>query len=355
MSTLVMNVETFPFALGAGKCKHPHVVKRIQQLTEDIPVVIDATKLKPFGHQVSGHAVLYKLDGGKIIKPSNAHEVEVYKALQKHHSLLPFVAGFYGTTTPPPDLSLKTTTRTQAKMQEDTRRENIFIIMEDLTHKYKYPCLMDIKLGQILYEPDAPLEKKLREDRKAHETTTHEFGVRVDGIRVYKPRSAEFTVRKQDYGWKHSVEDNLRLFLDNGDVIRTDLIPHFVAKLEKLFKVVFKHTKSFNFLQSSLLLIYEGDVSRSPPSSPQINTAARVSEGAVAGEENVAAAVEGVEFDDDWCPVDVRLIDFDHTHTTCCKFGDHEEEDVGDCGCTVGIKSLMNSFSTLAQDKSHNI
>jgi len=242
-------------------------------------------------------------------------------------------------------------------MQEDARRDKIFIIMEDLTHKYKYPCLMDIKLGQILYEPDAPLEKKLREARKAQETTTHEFGVRVDGIRVYKPLSAEFLVRKQDYGWKHSVEDNLRLFLDNGDNVRTDLIPYFVAKLEKLFKVLFKHSKSFNFLQSSLLLIYEGDVSRSsPPSSPQINTAARISEGAVAGEEDLAAAVESVTFDDDWCPVDVRLIDFDHTHTTCCKFGDHEEEeDVGDCGCTVGIKSLLNSFNTMAQDKSHNI
>ncbi|TYJ52526.1 hypothetical protein B9479_006886, partial [Cryptococcus floricola] len=40
---------------------------------------------------------------------------------------------------------------------------------------------MDAKLGTVLFGPDASEEKRKRMDKQAHETTTHETGLRLTG------------------------------------------------------------------------------------------------------------------------------------------------------------------------------
>lgn len=54
--------------------------------------------------------------------------------------------------------------------------------MEDLTNRYKYPCVMDIKVGKVTYDPNAPRAKRLSEAMKYPEQEV--LGFRLTGYRV---------------------------------------------------------------------------------------------------------------------------------------------------------------------------
>lgn len=46
------------------------------------------------------------------------------------------------------------------------------------------PCILDVKLGTVLYDQDAPPEKQARMIKVAHNTTSGETGVRFTGFQV---------------------------------------------------------------------------------------------------------------------------------------------------------------------------
>ena len=47
------------------------------------------------------------------------------------------------------------------------------------------PCILDVKLGTVLYDDDTPPEKKARMIMAARNTTSEETGVRLTGFKVY--------------------------------------------------------------------------------------------------------------------------------------------------------------------------
>ncbi|VDN18853.1 unnamed protein product [Gongylonema pulchrum] len=65
------------------------------------------------------------------------------------------------------------------------------LVLEDLASRYKYPCIMDIKVGKVTYDPQATQEKRLSEAVKYPEQTT--LGFRLTGYRnVYRELSVEW-------------------------------------------------------------------------------------------------------------------------------------------------------------------
>lgn len=57
------------------------------------------------------------------------------------------------------------------------------IVMEDLAHTYISPCIMDIKMGKVTYDPNATEAKKHSEAIKYPEQ--EKLGFRLLGYRVY--------------------------------------------------------------------------------------------------------------------------------------------------------------------------
>lgn len=57
-----------------------------------------------------------------------------------------------------------------------------FLELEDITYPYKKPCIMDIKIGQVTFDPDAEESKKLKESIKC--PSQKELGFRILGYRV---------------------------------------------------------------------------------------------------------------------------------------------------------------------------
>ena len=58
------------------------------------------------------------------------------------------------------------------------------IVLENLSHPFSKPNILDIKLGTVLYDESASEEKRARMIKTAKETTSFETGVRLTGFQV---------------------------------------------------------------------------------------------------------------------------------------------------------------------------
>ena len=58
------------------------------------------------------------------------------------------------------------------------------LVLENLSHRFLKPNILDIKLGTVLYDEDASEEKKARMDKTAKQTTSSETGIRLTGFQV---------------------------------------------------------------------------------------------------------------------------------------------------------------------------
>lgn len=58
------------------------------------------------------------------------------------------------------------------------------IVLENISHLYTRPSILDVKLGTILHDADATPEKKSRMEAQAAKYTAKEMGMRLTGFRV---------------------------------------------------------------------------------------------------------------------------------------------------------------------------
>ena len=58
------------------------------------------------------------------------------------------------------------------------------VVLENLSHLYTHPSIMDVKLGTVLAGPDATPEKQARMEAQAKGSTSWEMGIRLTGCQV---------------------------------------------------------------------------------------------------------------------------------------------------------------------------
>lgn len=136
--------------------------------------------------------------------------------------------------------------------------------MEDLTIDISQPCVIDFKMGTKTYWYGASEEKiKCELAKGPHQ---HEIGFRISGMRCYQSETNSFdmiTDRKVVMALPPSeIPNALRKFLTNGSTVRTDVIPSIIDEISKLKKVFEDENNRLKFFCSSLLIIYEGDMTK---------------------------------------------------------------------------------------------
>ena len=271
---------------------------------------INEADLSQLSTQASGHAIIYRLPDGKILKRSNMNEIEAYQRLQFHLSILPYIPKFYGYTELA--LDLKTTTRTN--VADAPGKQIPFVILEDLTCDFSSPALMDIKLGRGTYDLQASAAKIKSQDARAQRTTTKKWGARVDGISCFRFATQENIQLKHEC-WEYSLLHSLCIYFGTGvgGEVHREICQALLRQLEALQQVLIKHSRTMNFLQSSLFFVYEADPSAPPRAK-------------------------------------ISLIDFDHAHLFPFENPDSPaEEAYKDHGCSFGISSLMTFISQLVE------
>lgn len=150
---------------------------------------------------------------------------------------------------------------------------NTAVALDNAAYGYKRPNIMDVKLGRRLWADDAPLEKKRRFDKISAETTHHELGFRIAGIRVYKGADdageldeEDYKIYDKDYGRNEVNKENVvaafRKFLYNAGAGIDDDYARAVAEA---FRRDLEHVRDVlesmetRMYSSSLLFIFEGD------------------------------------------------------------------------------------------------
>ena len=73
-----------------------------------------------------------------------------------------------------------------------------YILLEDCKARFVRPCVLDLKIGTITTEPDAPAAKRKKEFDKY--PAQAELGFRFIGMRVWHPSRSEYRVFSKEFG-----------------------------------------------------------------------------------------------------------------------------------------------------------
>ncbi|CAF3397987.1 unnamed protein product [Rotaria sp. Silwood1] len=134
-----------------------------------------------------------------------------------------------------------------------------YLILENIIRSYKYPCIIDIKLGRITYDCEATPEKIERQIGKFQPAT--EIGFQLLGWKTYRKLNSAYIYHDKRCArslTKHELIYGLAHFFGAPEY---DHRPYVRAVLERL--VVLENIMSkqyeFVFIASSILIVYDGD------------------------------------------------------------------------------------------------
>ncbi|KNB44306.1 inositol hexakisphosphate kinase 3 [Blastocystis sp. subtype 4] len=217
---------------------------------------------------------MFSLRSGRIAKPYSSNERFCYKtAFQQHSPLTRYIARYYGSCSlddlrllsddPTLDITFPKehiTVSVDNVYPESISQTNRFIIIENLEEGFKYPCMLDIKLGTRMYWDGAPRDKIERHVATCKATTSGSLGMRICGMRVlYCPQTGSWTYQEKAWGKSLQADDMLdavALFFFDGVNLRIDLMDEILDKLCEIRDAV--EACTWRFWSSSLLFVYEG-------------------------------------------------------------------------------------------------
>lgn len=274
------------------------------------------------GLVIAGHSILYRDQQSRtVLKPFQApprgeKEVAFYSEITKASTaetklLKTLCPRFYGVVE---------STKTEAA-------HSAFIRLEDLTRPFRNPCICDIKMGRVTYDPDATEAKRKRESVKYPPLMN--TGFQLLGCRISNDGSMASNLDKK---WGRSLDQDqlvdigLRKLLSSAGPAERYLlvVKEILAKLMKI-REFFMIQTNFRFYASSLLVLYEGYC-----------PAELGSQGSSDSEDDRSRL--------DHPRVDVRMIDFAHVWA-----GDGTQLDDN---YLFGLNNLILAFESLLLEKS---
>lgn len=229
-----------------------------------------------------------------VVKPCTQEEVQFYESVTADHpDLAPYLPSFMGELQRCADQNAAKQAVEEGFIKTENGLERLHgrkldtelhIVLENATHGFTKPNVLDLKLGKQLWDEKAKPEKRARLDKVAEETTSGSLGFRIAGMRTYKgevvpePEGdvAQYVERLHEggywtfnkmYGRAFSADNIMEGFeafvLPGGkspaELERArDVITYFLDRVKGVQEVF--ETKESRMYSASILLVYEGDI-----------------------------------------------------------------------------------------------
>ncbi|KAE9548891.1 hypothetical protein FO519_007900 [Halicephalobus sp. NKZ332] len=258
--------------------------------------------MKPYKHQVGGHVGLFDIDG-HICKPYNEHEAEFYDKMPEALRPLTAESCFKVEISPSENCGFEInilevnpeSSHVHQRLPEDDQEEEeylyrdicsglphevnpwafqcqvksfkngtfgSFLMLENLTSKYRNPCIVDLKLGDRQYGDFASEEKKQSQKKKCAKTTSKDLGLRICGMQYYDSSSSTYHCFDKYYGRsldRAGFQKMMKKFFKDVDGrIKKDVCSNLLMKVKKMRETIAK-IDGLRLYGASLLIVFEGD------------------------------------------------------------------------------------------------
>lgn len=253
--------------------------------------------LQPSEHQAAGHeGTLTDEDGSLFIKPTSSQEIEFYNQVIHHDEVImsqqqPEMVGesklsdwmpmCFGELKP--GVSNQLANHDHGLPNFDGNINVVddgktYIVLENLYNNYKFPSILDIKLGSVLTDEDTTPEKASRLAKVAQETTSGSHHFRICGMKVYSDKipqnqlfenmdktivsNGDYLEYNKIYGRSlngDTIESGIYQFFKslNHDLKIYCLLNQFHKRLQMLYNCLLDY--EVRIFSGSLLFIYEND------------------------------------------------------------------------------------------------
>lgn len=255
----------------------------------------DPSTLQAFGNAAAGHdGVLSDPTGAVVVKPCTQAEISFYESLSAHPDLAPHLPTFMGELSLSSDQSAATAAVESGsivtadgaveRLHGKKLDTELHIVLENITHGFSKPNVLDLKLGAQLWDDAAKPEKRARLDKVSAETTSGSLGFRIAGMRTYKgvpapdvpedlkeyvevDKEGGYWVYNKMYGRKFAAEDINEGFeayvhpqgTGTKELERArEVLAFFLGEVKDIISVF--ESKESRMYSASILLVYEGDV-----------------------------------------------------------------------------------------------
>lgn len=223
----------------------------------------DAPAIVRYRHQVAGHGSILRTKDGRLLKPAIPNEVSFYEKLDCNFpALQPFVPKTYGIVG---EYNSLRESGTIDEHHPEKPVRNSYIVLEDIPRKFRRPCILDLKMGKQHFGPLASDAKKIRALQKSRNSTSHELGFRVSGIKIFHPAEGKFLEAGKEFSRQFTADniaDLFRIFFWDGHRIRIDIAAKFIEPIQKLREAI-RLMLGLRFYSSSLLMCFEGAIASS--------------------------------------------------------------------------------------------
>jgi len=208
---------------------------------EEIVLESKTTIHAKFDQQTGGHeGAFHKEEENKIMKHGGKAETAFYEKIHLYPTLQSLAPQFFG-----------------IKELNDKK----YIVIEDLTHGFKKPCILDVKIGKQSYGEDASEEKKASMEAKDKKSTTWTLGARITAMKVFRHDINDYIKKGKAEGKDVTAENfgsALSEYFHNGKELRKSLIPKFLEKIYKI-KEWAESQSDLRIYSSSILFVYDAD------------------------------------------------------------------------------------------------